>query len=481
MMFDPNTLAFNEQPLAPAEACQLIRRFAAARAYRSAAVEELAVGPGEYRRPLRPEDLEFLKFQRPIQRETVSRLPSLASQRLLFCLHERRMLRWPAGGAPGAVTDYKALFTPEMETIAARIRPFLTSYAFQFAASGAQRFNLPPAEAASRMLVAQVEGASAIHRHAASVEFVAEAARFALTQSWLLLPMQQAALHVAEAGGAFDLLPSASRPTLESEGTGQHLAEVLAREIGVREAAAGEDGQAQWQFYLATSLARPNLLWAFDGPADTFRLWGAAFAAEIDWLAFSCLIGKCAASLGLDLGQPGGWPGSREERAPVAQRLADAVQVAADRYGPAAATEVQQGFAIGAELADVAMDDLALQVEWLSQIESYRSAAALIEERIARERPDIDRDTFVEPRDMCSTTHVHNEHRLVSVESGDMIFWGNPGMKLELHPGDRILIPYGRLHGSTVTSPECTYHQPIIPDDWVAEALGRVNFLQIAS
>jgi hypothetical protein len=33
-------------------------------------------------------------------------------------------------------------------------------------------------------------------------------------------------------------------------------------------------------------------------------------------------------------------------------------------------------------------------------------------------------------------------------------------------PGDMILVPKGRLHGSTVLSESCTYHQPIIPDDW---------------
>ena len=69
---------------------------------------------------------------------------------------------------------------------------------------------------------------------------------------------------------------------------------------------------------------------------------------------------------------------------------------------------------------------------------------------------------------MCSPTHVHSDHRLVVVESGDMVFWGNLGMEVRLKPGEMIFIPEGRLHGSSIESDECTYHQPIIPDEWIA-------------
>ena len=40
-----------------------------------------------------------------------------------------------------------------------------------------------------------------------------------------------------------------------------------------------------------------------------------------------------------------------------------------------------------------------------------------------------------------------------------------------LNEGDKLLIPVSRLHGSTVLSGECTYHQPIIPDEMLAQFL----------
>lgn len=49
-----------------------------------------------------------------------------------------------------------------------------------------------------------------------------------------------------------------------------------------------------------------------------------------------------------------------------------------------------------------------------------------------------------------------------------MHFWNNVTHKIDLHEGDKVLIPVSRLHGSTVLSGECTYHQPIIPEDMYA-------------
>ncbi|MCL9795520.1 hypothetical protein MXD58_014660, partial [Frankia sp. AgKG'84/4] len=93
--------------------------------------------------------------------------------------------------------------------------------------------------------------------------------------------------------------------------------------------------------------------------------------------------------------------------------------------------------------------------------------------RVLRQAPaggiEVDLDTFVESCDETSTTHVHDEHRLVMIETGDMHFWNNITHKISLTDGDKILIPKSRLHGSTVLSGSCTYHQPIIPDEMYAK------------
>jgi hypothetical protein len=62
-----------------------------------------------------------------------------------------------------------------------------------------------------------------------------------------------------------------------------------------------------------------------------------------------------------------------------------------------------------------------------------------------------------------------------------MVFWGMPGMRLALAPGEMTLVPRGRLHGSTVESAECVYHQPIIPEDWLEGQLPERDLSQLTS
>jgi len=151
------------------------------------------------------------------------------------------------------------------------------------------------------------------------------------------------------------------------------------------------------------------------------------------------------------------------------RRFHNLLQVVEMHFGDAGLQQVAQGIEVSRRLGDAARGDLRAQLHWLSSIEQFQVFANNIDDRINTDRPDIDRETFVEPREMCSTTHVHSDHRLVSIESGDMVFWGNLGMQLRLKPGQRVFVPEGRLHGSTIESAECTYHQPIIPEAWIEE------------
>jgi mannose-6-phosphate isomerase-like protein (cupin superfamily) len=136
-----------------------------------------------------------------------------------------------------------------------------------------------------------------------------------------------------------------------------------------------------------------------------------------------------------------------------------------ERYGERAVTEFHKGFADAATLAEMWNTDARTQVMWADRIEEYQDKAEKIQRHLDDENVEVDLDTFVESWEETSTTHVHDEHRLVMIETGQMHFWNNVTHKIELNTGDKLLIPMSRLHGSTVLSGECTYHQPIIPED----------------
>lgn len=482
---DKQTLLFDFSPYLDQreEILPLIREFAAHDGFRSAAVEELELDDDFYRRPLRPEDLDFLLFKKPIRAETVSRLPSLASQRLLLTLNEAGVARLPRSVDADEFARFDGYYGERNQVLGARIRPFLENYAFTFV--GDEASPQQDARAYRASLHELIDAESAFWRDAFGTlmrnDYLPEGLRFVMIQRWSLAPSRRIAVGRAVASGYFDAIDAANRPVLDAAANDA----LLARVAGFTGLTRRE--HSYWQFYLPTSLAKVNLLYALGSRPDrAFALLGAAFAAEAEALAFSLALAEACPHLVASSSRGAAHPNAHPSAKPHAGTSADA-GVGADplaalvarfeaalaqleaRYGTQGLYRFGQGWGAAVKLASRARWDLGEQLRWLSSIDQYVRFAKGIDQRINAERPDIDRETFVEPREMCSTTHVHNDHRLVVIESGDMIFWGNVGMQLQMTRGDMVLIPDGRLHGSTVTSAECTYHQPIIPDEWIAE------------
>lgn len=448
---------------------ELIRAFAAAHAFRSATVSELLLNDDFHRRPLRPEDFAFLKFAKPVQPHNVSRLPSLASNRTLLTIYELGVARLPQANHPASWQEVADFYRDEVQVAGARLTAFLENYAFQYLSRDAQ---LRGEVAAAVQRLAQVvddEAAFWEETFARLVrnDYLEEGLRFVMVQRWALLPSKQRALARAAANGLFDMLPAPLRPTLDPEPGSAALLQRVAAASGVT-----AQQHAYWQFYLPTSLAQCNLLFALGRRPDrAFGLVGAALVAQAQALAFETALERAC----MHLRPAGRASDSAARRAALLERAGQALQMIDERCGAMALTQAAQGVLAGERLAERARWDLGEQLLWLSSIERYVAFAHRVGERIEAECPDIDRETFVEPLEMCSTTHVHNDHRLVTIESGRMLFWGNVGMRLEMNQGDSVLIPDGRLHGSTVLSAECTYHQPIIPDDWVRELVSELD------
>jgi hypothetical protein len=446
------------------EVLPLIRQFASHDAFRSAVVAELELDEKFYRRPLRPEDLDFLKFQKAVTAETISRLPSLASNRLLLCINELGVARLPRGQEE--FEEFEQFYGDHNQVAAQRIRPFLESYAFSYLGDE------PIAERGVESYVAALEATFEAQMNHWDEQFsmlvrnnyLEDGLRFVLIQQWALAPSRRMALARAQAAGYFASVAPEDQPRVGGIAGDDAMLAAVADFVGIV-----RRPHSYWQFYLPTSMSKVNLLYALSARPDrAFALLGAAFVAEVEWAAFCLALADACPHI--------------EQRAPLGLTAADYLQGVRERFARAVATirelhgdasvyRIGQGLGAALKLSERARWDISEQLRWLSAIPKYVQWAYQIEKRIQAEIPDIDRETFVEPRDMCSTTHVHNDHRLVVIETGDMEFWGNLGMLLPLKKGEMVLIPDGRLHGSTVVSEECTYHQPIIPNAWIDELL----------
>ena len=449
---------------------ELIKQFAAAHSFRSATVSELLLDDDYHRRPLRPEDFEFLKFAKPVRQHNVSRLPSLASNRTLLSSYELGIARLPRSAEAAEWQHFSEFYRDDVQVRGAQLAPFLEAYAFEYLAQDQQIET--DAAAASARLARIVDDETAFWGETFARlmrnDYLEEGLRFIMVQRWALAPSKRRALARATASGLFDMLPAELRPTLEGDLPDDALLQRVAGACGVT-----RQQHAYWQFYLPTSMAKCNLLYALARRPDrAFALIGAAFAAQAEWLAFGLALERACAHL-----QPAGRRrgDAAERKDELVARFAQALQGIEREYGAAAFAQAVQGAAAGERLAERARWDLGEQLLWLSSIRRYVDFAHRISTRIDAECPGIDRETFVEPHEMCSTTHVHNDHRLVTIQEGEMLFWGNVGMQLKMNEGDMVLIPDGRLHGSTVVSGECTYHQPIIPDEWVRALVAELD------
>lgn len=454
----------------------LIRQFAEAEVFRSAVVEELELDEDFYRRPVRPEDLSFIKFAKPVRADTMTRLPFFAAQRLLLAANELQIARLPQDASEARIAEATAFYATANRVLGARIRPFLEDFSFDFVEPAGAPESTPDAIARRASALGNAWTAfwsDALHM-LERADYVEAGWRFALIQNRSLAPSKRHALALAQAAGFFDGLPDAIRPTLLASDAATADADRLALACG-----AAKQEHSYWQFYLSTSLAQCNLLHAFGGrPANGLRMLGASFAAEIEARAFARASHRAAVLLGIVSSDTQ----AEQERAEAEcqARLGACLDRIGASHGAWGLSEIDRGLETAALLGAAARTNLGEQLRWLSSVERYRDMAVEIDARIKRDCPNIDRETFVEPREMCSTTHVHDDHRLVVIESGDMVFWGNLGMTLCLKPGEMVLVPQGRLHGSSILSDECTYHQPIIPDAWIDEMLAREPAIRAA-
>lgn len=442
---------------------QLLREFAATDAFRSATVDELVLDGDFFRRPLRPEDFSFLQYRKPVRADNVSRLPSLATNRTLLTINELDIARAPGADAT-AQRHWQAFYSAKPRLLGAQMVPYLEAYAFDYLGNEAQ-----PGEDAqtigARLRAVIDDEMAAWSNHFDMLmkrDFLENGLRFIMIQRWATLTTRRTALERARASQYFDWLEPTAQPSLASKLPDDATFARIARMCGVT-----APTHSYWQFYLPTTLQRCNLLYALGSRPDrAFALAGAAFVAEAEHLAFGAALLRACAHIAPDAAAQTNFDALSTQ---LQRRFAQAIDTLVEHHGAAALHTFAQGVAGAQLLGARARWDLGEQLSWLSQIDTYMNYARQIHDRIERDFPDIDRDTFVEPQEMCSTTHVHNEHRLVVIESGDMIFWGNLGMQLKMHPGDMVLIPDGRLHGSTVVSDSCTYHQPIIPNEWIAD------------
>lgn len=449
----------------------VVRTFAANPAFRAATAEELTNDHNPYRRPVRPDDLPWLNFGKPLPVHKVLRLSGLLGNRILRNCYDVEEPFLPDVPTPAATEDGRHFYSPHSRARAALAAPILERHLFSMLEGEREPLAGQDLETLRRHVAARTEELNAEPGRAFEVALGTRdrrnAATFLLVQLSAILPATASALG-KHAVADYDRAHPEARAWLTGQyrawtGRGTAYASLF-EQIGLTSAPV-----AYWQFFLSTSLGRANhLMFLARYPERYAEFLGAAVYRFLDESATAARFAEVLKA-GLDI-EPAYFHGIAPISADDAAALVvDVIGALAARDGAPAITAFHAGFEDARWLARLWDTDLAAQLDWGDQIDLYQEKAEKIDAKLKHDEIEVDLDTFVETEEETSTTHVHNEHRLVIIESGQMHFWNNVGVRIALNEGDKLLIPTSRLHGSVVLSGSCTYHQPIIPDDMFAQ------------
>jgi mannose-6-phosphate isomerase-like protein (cupin superfamily) len=428
--------------------------------FRAARYEELVLDDNPYRRPVRPGDIGLVDFSAPLSRADYAQLSGLMGHRMLLNIYDAGKLLLPRQPTAEKWRDYEQFYAERSRFLGDLIRPYLEAHLFGFVRAEARHPGaLTTASTAGRAREIagdrrrQAEELRAVVMSSPSRDAMIDMLAIQAVATSLTIGIQPgAALRELVGAGGLGHLPG---PLSAAAGSDLLLRRV-ADSSGIK-----FEPHSYYQYYLPSTLALMNYVnGGAQDPGRVFALAGALVMQSAEAYALQdALQPALAERLGAG-SRPGGLPApgsSDESRSP--ESVAGLIDRVGGEFGLA---EFFRGMEDYAVLLDVHHDDRMRQFTWISAMPAYAEKARRLQAAIREHGLTVDLDTFVESCEECSTTHVHDEDRLLVIESGEMEFWNCFGMRHRFRPGDVTFIPKHRLHGSVVLTGECVYHQPVI-------------------
>lgn len=432
---------------------------------------ELVIQDSPFRRPTRLKDSRYIDFDLALTLEDMESNESLSTQRILLNIYEMGMLFLPAGA--GSKEAFDAFYGERLEGLAGKCLPVLEKKAFSFLnqavkVSGNWDCDVVMAyfhdhlaregeKIRSRLVQSELHATILNSRRKEDfcTHYVIQMASDFLTEASAMSTL---------AGGSYAPVQSDLFKILIDEyGAGIHenkhstLFEDLLKSLGLR-----TNAHAYWQFYHPSSLMLVTYFhFVTRHKRNFFKYIGALFYTESSLAATSRL--QC------DLVEQvyGGRANGRyfSEHAHIDQHhgrkvLHDIIAPLVKAHGPAAARQMVVGFEEFKLLQELADKELMNHFKWLDAVDFNNERTRALEKMIEFLGPDRHMETYIESAGERTTTHIHPDNRLLMMESGHMDFWPIHGQALRISPGDRLVVPRGRLHGAIVT--DCMYHQPLI-------------------
>ena len=433
--------------------------------FRAARFEELVIEDNPYRRPVRPDDLQWLRFDTPPTREDFGQLSALLGHRMLLNIYDARRPLLAAAMTDEKWHDFDLFYSAENLARGERVRPFLERHVFDFVHQATGDLDLGGDPVAG---VAQLLHRVGMQRQGQSgqlMELISGSGNPARAATTMVIQLIASALNAptgitaATARRSVDAATSVRQ--LPVDVVGDDGGSGAGGLVGGLAAKLGLSWQPHryYQFYLPSTLALMNYVNATQHDhRRALAYLGAMAARTIDAAAMAsahrpetdAVLGGVPAAVDADVTRTVRWL-TEHVAVPIAQRC-----------GTRGLWEFARGVAEYATLLDVHHTDVSTQLRWIDAAAQFRSKAERLAAAIDEHQIPVHLDTFVESWEECSTTHVHDEDRLLIIESGEMEFWNSYGDTHSYGPRRQAVhaqAPPARLGGAVR---QCVYHQPVI-------------------
>lgn len=429
--------------------------------------EEWLMEDNPYRRPLRPQVLRYMDFERTLGRDEILTYSSLAANRLLLTIYEADLVLLPAHGLDAKEADFRCFYAPELRVRAEMIRPTLERHVFGFLdgevdVSGswtkdalADYFTslFETVRSRDELPLVRALRTSSNPRHAALTLLIQLAGDF----------LSEASAMTRNVLGKFDQAQSELfKIVIDELGYGVHRAKHSTMfERTMSSVGLEPEIHTYWQFYLTSSLLLNNYFhFLCKDHAQLFRYLGALFYVETMFRKICRALGDCLAET---------FAGRADveyfrEHAHIDKHHGEMVLHKVllpliERHGPGIIPDMVRGFEEAKLVGEIADEDFAAQVAWSDNEQAYKAlhdrVYANVTSAAPDERPPVQQ--FVEPRGELSVTHVHDGDELCHIVSGVMRFVTGHDRSVLLHAGEGTVIERRRLHGAIIESEECVY------------------------
>lgn len=466
----PSSTLGREGPVS--QVSELIQRFSQISIFREAVTEEMLIERNPFRRPMRENDHRFIDFTQRLSPDTLGSNQSLAAHRLLFNVYETDLLFLPHPSVPDQWQDMRAFYGDDTKVLAERIRPCLEECAFGFLKSDVEVTGIWDAAALEAYFSDFEDRVTHETSHVLSalqsIPLREECAKFYLIQLACDFLTEASAMARNVLGNVSPVTSELFKILIDEYGAGvvdaKHstLFERTLQSVGL-----AIEPHTYWQFYLPTSLMLANYFHYISRNHSHFlRYLGALYFTETELIhvtkqqsnVLHAIFGERFDAQYFDEHTHIDEHHGRMARTKL-------IGSALDQYGGDVIREILRGFEEFRLLERLADTCLMTQLNWAGRRELYRNAAQELLPHCRGQSSAVPCETFIESEGERSTTHVHDDNRLLYIQSGTMDFWSGVGDLMKFGPGESMLIPKYCLHGSAVTSGSCVYDQYLIPDE----------------